>query len=111
MAFLLIFLFGPAGIILSAIGERTRNKTLMLISIGPVAISLILLAVYNEMFFAMLSNGNILGFVYASFIVVPGIFGVLYLQKADRKTGAQVTNDYLDEIINSEDDFTEEEYE
>lgn len=111
MAFLLIFILGPAGIILSAIGQRTRNKTLMFISLGPTALTLLILGIYHEMVLIMLKNGNVMGFVYASFIIIPIIFWITYLQKVDSKTGAIVTNDYLDEIINSEDDFTEEEYE
>ncbi|MCH2235121.1 MAG: hypothetical protein MK078_12785 [Crocinitomicaceae bacterium] len=110
MAFLLIYVFGLAGIILSIIGQRTKNKTLIYVSIAPVAFCLLFLVVYRDMFISMISNGEIEGFILASFIVIPAIFWVMFLQKIDIKQGAPVTNDYLDEIINSEDEFEEEEY-
>ena len=110
MGFLFIYVFGLAGIVLSILGQRMNNKTLIYVSIAPVVICLLILLAYREMFFAMLNNGEIGGFLLASFILVPAIFWFLFLQKVDNKQGAPVTNDYLDQIINSEDDFEEEEY-
>lgn len=108
--YLAIFVLGITGMILSIIAQRTKNKTILFVSIAPVALTVLIVFLYREMFIYLFETGNIFGFIIAAFIIVPVIFWIMFLQKIDNPTGQPVTNDYLDEIINSDEVYEDEEY-
>lgn len=110
LLFMLIFIGAAAAIITSILAWRLKNSALFYVSIALTGIMLFY-ELYNIKWIISLFKFDFLwGMIHLMFIAIPVFFLIKYAtDKADSgfdgaKTGAPVSQEYLDEIINAPDE-------
>ena len=107
IALLLLFIGGILAILFSILSWRTKEAVYFYLGIGFTSLILIYILVNIKFVVYQLSNGTsaIEGIITLSFLVIP----ILFLVKTKQKHSAggedsEVTDAFLDDIINSEDE-------
>lgn len=107
IAILLIFIVGIGGLLFSILSWRLKNQTLFYLAIGCIGIQVIYFIVNFEYMYYLLQHSEtaIWGIAYLTFIFLPVFFLVQAKTKPNSgNTDTDVTDAFLDEIINADDE-------
>lgn len=115
-----IFIFGAASIIVSAVASRTRNKGLFITAWILIGLNLMLmLGILEFLEWFMKERNMFMLIILFCLLFIPIAFQVKYIQDTQPKSteidssstsfdgassGGEVTEEYLDEVINAPDE-------
>ncbi|MEO9531443.1 MAG: hypothetical protein ABJG68_14160 [Crocinitomicaceae bacterium] len=110
LLFMLIFIGATAAILLSVLAWRLKNSSLFYVAIGATGIMLIY-ELYNiKWIISLFKHDFMFGMLHLMFLAIPIFFLIKYATDNANsgfdgaKTGAPVSQEYLDEIINAPDE-------
>ena len=110
LLFMMIFIVAAGAIVLSVLAWRLKNQTLFYVAIAVTCL-IVFYEVYNiKWIISLFSYDFVWGMLHLMFIAIPVFFLIKYAtDNADAsfdggKTGAPVSQEYLDDIINAPDE-------
>ena len=107
LGMVMIFMAGIAGIIFSILAQRLKQEIFFILGCVTSAIVLIYIIWNFQWWWAMINSadGAFMALIILSFLVIPIIFLVQSKQAVGSNDGdSDVTVDFLEEVINSEDE-------
>jgi hypothetical protein len=105
--FILSFILGTAAILFSILAWRLKTEVMFWLAAGFTGILLLIIAISFELMLALFSFEKTLfqGVLISSFLIIPICFIIASKLKPDKlHSDSDVTDEYLNDIINSEDE-------
>jgi len=99
----IVFILTTAGLLFSILAYSQRNKVFFYLGIAAVIIVGLGLANYYEFYYYSISSGDIMTIALFMSWVISIVF-LIISQTEKKKDGSEVTDAFLDDIINAEDE-------
>jgi len=105
--FMLSLFLGAGAMLFSVLAWRLKTETMFWLAVAFTGILLLIIAISFELMIALFSFEDTIftGVLISSFLIIPICFIIASKLKPDKThTDSDITDEYLNDIINSEDD-------